>query len=117
MIDFDYKQRLEDHISALISAYDKQILLLNRDLAKKEVKDNEPDKEELKITDAQVKSFSEGIAKSAETANTLLRDIKSKIQELDELEKKEDEKSSDKVKKPQQKEDETSNNPMNDNVS
>ncbi len=85
----NYKERLERHIKALDTAYENIISLLEEDI-KKEKKDDGV--EEIKLKDYQIEVYSKGIEKTAKTADYLLNEIKSKQTELDELNKKSDDK-------------------------
>ena len=91
-----YIERLEAHISALEKSYDNVIMVLNEDVDK--------DKDgKVKLRDSQIKVYAEGVAKSSETANSLLIMIKDKYDELDRLKNpdkhKDEDKKSDEDKK------------------
>lgn len=86
---FNQKERLQELIEALITAYDKQIVLLNKPLttktsAKKE--GEQEDSDEIKMTDSQIKTYSQGIKEAAETAEYLFNTISLKQKELDQIE-------------------------------
>lgn len=81
-----YKEQLEDHIKALEKGYDNTILLLNDDLDKN-------DKDEITLKDDKKKTFAEGVLKLAQTADQLIGMIRTKKEELEDLEN---------AKKPQQ---------------
>lgn len=74
----DYEQRLEKHIEALEKSYDNIILMLKEDIEK-------TDDGKIKLKDSQRKVYAEGILKASETADSIIKQIKSKQQELDKI--------------------------------
>jgi GH35 family endo-1,4-beta-xylanase len=72
-------ERLENHISALETSYENIIAVLNEEIDK----DDETGK--VKLKDNQKKVFAEGIQKSSETADNLLKMINLRYKELEEL--------------------------------
>lgn len=75
----NYKERLISHIEALDVSYENIIQMLNEEIEVDE------DTGKVKLKDAQRKLYAEGILKSSETAEALLRQIKIKQAELDEI--------------------------------
>ena len=111
-MDTDYKKRLERHIKALDTAYENIIALLEEDI-KKETKDGD---EKIKLKDYQIKVYSEGIEKTAKTADYLLNEIKSKQIELDELNKKSDGEEKEEKEEKDEKKDETIEFPLENHL-
>lgn len=70
------------HIEALNIAYEKIIVILEKDMDK--IKDDDGE-ETITLKDGQIKIFSEGTLKASETANALLHQIGQKEDELERL--------------------------------
>lgn len=76
-----YKEKLTEHIEALDKSYDNVITLLKDDL--------ETDSEgNVSIKDDKKKTFAEGVLKLSEASDYLLKKIKEKTEELDEINNK-----------------------------
>ena len=76
-----YKEKLIEHIEALDKSYDNVITLLKDDL-ETDVEGN------ISIKDDKKKTFAEGVLKLSEASDYLLKKIKEKTEELDEINKK-----------------------------
>ena len=76
-------KRLKNHIKALNKGYENIIEILNEDVEKKAKKDGEDEKIALK--DDKIKTYADGLLKSAETADAFLSKIQVKETELEEL--------------------------------
>lgn len=113
-IIFNRKERLETHIKALIKAYDKQIILLNKDFTKKQTK-GEEESDEIKMTDSQIKTYSQGQKEAAETAEYLFTAIEVKIKELEQINSGEKPQDPD-IKEEKPKDQTHVRNPMNDHI-
>jgi hypothetical protein len=70
---------LEKHISALETSYENIIMVLNEEI------DTDDETGKVKLKDNQKKIFAEGIQKSSETADNLLKMINLRYKELEEL--------------------------------
>lgn len=79
-MEFNYIEKLEEHIKSLIKGYDKLIIILNSDLKTDKDKDDQ-----VLLKDDKIKTFADGIVKASEGADTLLGMIKSKMEELEKL--------------------------------
>lgn len=81
-MDKDYKEKLQNHIDALENAYDNIITILNEEIETEE-KDGV---KRIALKDDKIKIYSDGLLKSAETADTILGRIRDKKEELFKLE-------------------------------
>ena len=82
-MEFNYEEKLESHIKALESTYDRVIEILSKDTSKNE-------DGEIKLKDSQLKSYAEGTNKLVETADNIIERIRAKKIELDALKKPKD---------------------------
>lgn len=75
-------ERLETHLRVLNKSYDNIISVMEEDVEKKKDKDTE--KETIALKDDKIKTYAEGIKKSAETLDFLFKEITLKEKELEE---------------------------------
>ena len=75
-------ERHERHIEALEISYEKMIQILQKPMDKQEDEDGN---ETVSLKDNQIKIFSEGQLRTAETANSLLAQISEKEDELEKI--------------------------------
>lgn len=76
------KEKLEKHIEVLKKSYDNIVEVMEEDVEKKT---DDKGKESVALKDDKIKTYAEGIRKSAETLNYLYSEISEKEKELEKL--------------------------------